>query len=78
MYKPLLRSTARRLAIARPAPTATRAFAAHATPQPFDWQDPLGAKHLLTEEEIDIAEMAEKYCQERMAPRVLRESADFN
>ncbi|KAM3072110.1 hypothetical protein ACMFMF_007504 [Clarireedia jacksonii] len=76
MHKPLLRSTARRLAIARPAPRATRAFAAHATPQPFDWQDPLGAKHLLTAEEIDIAEMAEKYCQERMAPRVLQAYRD--
>lgn len=39
--------------------------------EPFDWQDPLRAAHGFTEEEIQIAETAEAYCQERMAPRVL-------
>jgi len=39
---------------------------------PFDWKDPLGAhKNLFTEEELDIAETAESYCQERLLPRVL-------
>lgn len=52
---------------------ATRGLAAHSTPQPFDWKDPLGAHHLFTEEEIAISETAEQYCQERMLPRVLRE-----
>ncbi|KAF2402256.1 putative glutaryl-CoA dehydrogenase, precursor [Trichodelitschia bisporula] len=37
----------------------------------FDWRDPLGAKHLLTEDEAAIAETAEAYCQERLLPRVL-------
>lgn len=41
------------------------------TPVPFDWQDPLGANNLLTEEELAISETAEAYCQERMLPRVL-------
>jgi len=70
MYRPLLRNTARQL---RPSakPLAARGYAEHATPQPFDWTDPLNAKNLLTEEEIAIAETAEAYCQERMLPRVL-------
>ncbi|USP75108.1 Glutaryl-CoA dehydrogenase, mitochondrial [Curvularia clavata] len=40
-------------------------------PAPFDWQDPLKANDLLTEEEQAISETAESYCQERMLPRVL-------
>lgn len=39
--------------------------------EPFDWRDPLRANNLFTEEELAIAETAEAYCQERMAPRVL-------
>lgn len=41
------------------------------TPVAFDWQDPLKANDLLTEEEQAISETAESYCQERMLPRVL-------
>ncbi|TLS22826.1 uncharacterized protein PpBr36_06160 [Pyricularia pennisetigena] len=37
----------------------------------FDWKDPLNSKSLLTEEELAISETAERYCQERLAPRVL-------
>ena len=37
----------------------------------FDWQDPLGASNLFTEEEQAISDTAEQYCQERMLPRVL-------
>ena len=50
---------------------ALRAYSVHATPQPFNWEDPLGSQNLLTEEEIAIQETAEAYCQERMLPRVL-------
>ena len=39
--------------------------------EPFDWKDPLKASNLFTEEEVAIAETAETYCQEQMAPRVL-------
>ncbi|POS79405.1 glutaryl-CoA dehydrogenase [Diaporthe helianthi] len=66
---------------ARPsAPTlragAMRNFAAAASSAPpFDWQDPLNSKSLLTEDELAISETAEKYCQEQLLPRVLR--ADF-
>lgn len=71
MYRPIIRSTARQLAFAA-RPAAVRGYAEHATPQPFDWQDPLNAKSLFTEDEIAISETAEAYCQERMLPRVLR------
>ena len=69
-YSPVLRIGAKRLSTtARPA--SVRCYAAHATPQPFKWQDPLDSQSLLTEEELAIAETAEAYCQERMLPRVL-------
>lgn len=71
MYKPIIRHTSRQLASAA-RPVAVRGYAAHATPQPFNWQDPLNAASLFTEEELAISETAEAYCQERMLPRVLR------
>lgn len=72
MYRPAIRITASQLtSAARPA--AVRGYAAHATPQPFDWKDPLNSASLLTEEELAISETAEAYCQERMLPRVLGE-----
>jgi glutaryl-CoA dehydrogenase len=37
----------------------------------FNWEDPLASQNLFTEEEIDIAETAESYCQEQLQPRVL-------
>lgn len=39
----------------------------------FDWKDPLASQNLFTEEELAISETAERYCQERLLPRVLRE-----
>ncbi|KAI1171859.1 glutaryl-CoA dehydrogenase [Nemania sp. FL0916] len=50
---------------------------ASATSRPvFDWQDPLASNNLLTYEEKAIAEMAERYCQERLLPRVLEAYRD--
>jgi glutaryl-CoA dehydrogenase len=72
MFRSIARSSIRQLAVARP--VATRGYAALATPQAFNWQDPLGSQSLLSEEEIAISETAEAYCQERMLPRVLRKS----
>lgn len=43
---------------------------------PFDWEDPLKWRSLLTEEELAVAETAERYCQERLAPRVLQAYRD--
>jgi glutaryl-CoA dehydrogenase len=37
----------------------------------FDWQDPLGLKDELQEDEILIQEAARSYCQERLMPRIL-------
>jgi hypothetical protein len=54
-------------------PSATRSYAVAPSSISFDWQDPLNSSSLLTEDEIAIAETAEKYCQEQLLPRVLRE-----
>lgn len=72
MYRSLIRTSARQLASAA-RPGMVRSYAS-TTSQPFDWEDPLGSHNLFTEEEIAIRDTAEAYCQERMLPRVLRES----
>ena len=37
----------------------------------FNWEDPLAASELYTEEELAIQDTARQYCQERLLPRVL-------
>lgn len=37
----------------------------------FNWEDPLAAAELYTEEELAIQETARQYCQERLQPRIL-------
>ncbi|QKX64064.1 uncharacterized protein TRUGW13939_11237 [Talaromyces rugulosus] len=37
----------------------------------FNWEDPLAASELYTEEELAIQDTARQYCQERLQPRVL-------
>lgn len=69
MFRPALRTFTRRAAPAL-RPSAARCFASASGPA-FNWEDPLNATALLTDEELAIAETAERYCQERMAPRVL-------
>lgn len=54
-----------------PRASSTR-FQSSAAAPTFNWQDPLSSKTLLTEEEMAISETAERYCQEQLAPRVLR------
>lgn len=72
MYRSLLPRCARQSTQVLKA-GAQRSYAASSAPAPpFDWQDPLNAKNLLTEEEIAISETAESYCQEQLLPRVLR------
>ncbi|KAM0525663.1 hypothetical protein ACHAPE_000374 [Trichoderma viride] len=73
MLRQSLRAFARNAASARP--IAARSYATGAGPA-FDWQDPLNAKNLFTEEELAIAETAERYCQERLQPRVLQAYRD--
>ena len=71
MMRPIFRSAFRQPVLRRPVAT-TRSFAT-ATKEPvFTWEDPLATNNLLSDEELAIAETAERYCQERMAPRVLR------
>lgn len=71
MFPPVLRTCLRNAAPLRP--IAARGFAS-APGNLFNWEDPLGAKNLLTDEELAIGDTAERYCQERLAPRVLRTS----
>lgn len=66
----MIRSSLRRgLVCSGTRPLAQKRFA-HA-PATFNWQDPLDAASLWTEDEIAISETARAYCQERMLPRVL-------
>ncbi|KAL2151388.1 hypothetical protein VTH82DRAFT_6486 [Thermothelomyces myriococcoides] len=76
MSRLLLRRLPTRALGRRPAhPVRTYASSSPAVPQ-FDWEDPLGSKNLLTEEERAISETAERYCQEHLLPRVLRAYRD--
>ncbi|KAK2043525.1 acyl-CoA dehydrogenase domain-containing protein [Colletotrichum somersetense] len=79
MYRPALRICAKRCAVAPSrgiVPAAARTFASAPDGPVFDWEDPLNSKNLLTEEELAISETAERYCQERMLPRVLQAYRD--
>lgn len=71
MSRVLGQRCARQLLPRARAAAGRRTYAAAAAPA-FDWQDPLSSKSLLTEEEQAISETAERYCQEQLAPRVLR------
>lgn len=37
----------------------------------FNWEDPLAASELYTQEELAVQDTARQYCQERLLPRVL-------
>jgi glutaryl-CoA dehydrogenase len=51
-----------------------RTYASAPLVSQFNWEDPLGSRNLLTEEELAVTETAERYCQEQLVPRVLRTS----
>lgn len=70
MLRHSFRAFARNAASVRP--IAARSYASSASAPTFNWEDPLNAKNLFTEEELAIEETAERYCQERLQPRVLR------
>ncbi|KAH8174989.1 acyl-CoA dehydrogenase, middle domain-containing protein [Sarocladium implicatum] len=74
MFRPVLRSAPRHLRLTRP--LASKSFASAANGPVFNWEDPLASNNILTEDELAIAETAEKYCQERMLPRVLQAYRD--
>ncbi|KAI1880183.1 hypothetical protein JX265_001804 [Neoarthrinium moseri] len=77
MFRPMMRRSWRPLATALKPSLASRSYASAGSPA-FEWQDPLNSKALLTEEELAISETAERYCQERMLPRVLQAYRDEN
>lgn len=65
MNRSLLRAAARSL---QAGPVAGRRYASSAV---FNWEDPLAAAELLTEEELAIQETARQYCQDKLQPRIL-------
>jgi glutaryl-CoA dehydrogenase len=65
MNRTLLRAASRHLSTGA-AKTPARSFATA-----FNWEDPLAASELYTEEELAIQDTARQYCQERLQPRVL-------
>lgn len=69
MFKPIQRQLWRNVGRHGRVAAPRRSYAS--AQEPFDWKDPLRASNLFTEEEVAIAETAETYCQEQMAPRVL-------
>ncbi|POY70286.1 hypothetical protein BMF94_6712 [Rhodotorula taiwanensis] len=69
----LARTIAQRASLARSITSEAKAPAALTkTPAfaPYEWDDPLKVRTLLSEEEESILDMAQSYCQERLAPRV--------
>ncbi|KAK6084690.1 glutaryl dehydrogenase [Seiridium cupressi] len=77
MFRPAIRQCSRPLVSALRPCKARRSYATAGSPV-FDWEDPLNSKALLTEEELAISETAERYCQERMLPRVLQAYREEN
>ncbi|OQE30098.1 hypothetical protein PENSTE_c002G03047 [Penicillium steckii] len=55
----------------RTGPGAIVAGRRHASSAVFNWEDPLAAAELYTEEELAIQDTARQYCQEQLQPRVL-------
>ncbi|KAF7123049.1 hypothetical protein CNMCM5793_001225 [Aspergillus hiratsukae] len=53
------------------APVVSRNASVRAYSTGFNWEDPLAASELYTEEELAIQDTARQYCQERLLPRVL-------
>ena len=65
----LTQKAARRILSRKAIHDCQRRFAS--TRVPFQWEDPLGSQHLLSEEELGIQDTARSYCQDRLLPRVL-------
>ncbi|KAI0973562.1 mitochondrial glutaryl-CoA dehydrogenase-like protein [Xylaria arbuscula] len=79
LRSPRLSQTARLKLKQRQQPQYARNYASTPASGPvFDWQDPLASNNLLTEDELAIAETAERYCQEQLLPRVTQASRDEN
>ncbi|KAL1998666.1 hypothetical protein VTN02DRAFT_5770 [Thermoascus thermophilus] len=74
MNRSVFRAASRHFLSARNAvitsPTSIRGCR-YASSKTFNWEDPLAAAELYTEEELAIQDTARQYCQERLLPRVL-------
>lgn len=73
MNRSVLRAAARSIKVAPPS-VAGRRYASSAV---FNWEDPLAAAELYTEEELAIQNTARQYCQDKLMPRVLGMSFDY-
>ncbi|KAE8358755.1 putative glutaryl-CoA dehydrogenase [Aspergillus caelatus] len=74
MNRSLLRVASRHLQSAshvHKAPAASLNAPVRSFATAFNWEDPLAASELYTEEELAIQDTARQYCQERLLPRVL-------
>lgn len=72
MHRSMLRSAPRHLQSATRLPiAAARNASVRGYATAFNWEDPLVASELYTEEELAIQDTARQYCQERLLPRVL-------
>lgn len=76
MNRSLLRAASRHFHSANRTPTIARGLISrnasvrgYATA--FNWEDPLAASELYTEEELAIQDTARQYCQDKLQPRVL-------
>jgi hypothetical protein len=67
MNRSILRAAVRSIQ-AGPTSVAGRRYASSAV---FNWEDPLAAAELFTEEELAIQDTARQYCQDKLAPRIL-------
>jgi glutaryl-CoA dehydrogenase len=67
MNRSLLRAAAHSIK-AGPAAVSGRRYASSAV---FNWEDPLQAAELFTEEELAVQDTARQYCQDKLMPRVL-------
>ena len=74
MHRSVFRAAPRHLQSATRLPIATgspRNVSVRGYATAFNWEDPLVASDLYTEEELAIQDTARQYCQERLLPRVL-------
>jgi glutaryl-CoA dehydrogenase len=67
MNRSVLRAAARSIKAGHPSVAGRR----HASSAVFNWEDPLAAAELYTEEELAIQDTARQYCQDKLMPRVL-------
>lgn len=65
MNRSIFRAARRSIQVASP---VSRRYASSAV---FNWEDPLAAAELFTEEELAIQDTARQYCQDKLMPRIL-------